>query len=384
MAYTAPTVSYCATLSGTYNALTGVQSVSISRGRAYFKDNYQITTCTVELIPATSYSPALAIGQFIDVRTSNTSSAPAYFVGKITDVSRTYGIPYNSGSGYAPADRIVITAVAATGSIAANTIGSYTMAFSNCAVQIGLLAGLSNCATAYSTEAANDSRQSNLVNVSGEGALDLANKIARTAQFVISDADGNRNSTTFYPDPTIFVYRTTNAAVTFTDTTSGGYKYNQIEFESSALTTFNDVNVFSPGVTTQTVSAATGTFNSLDYYTYAINTTDAADLAGYIYNLYNTNTTATPLKIATDTDVDDSWPPLTYLANSLGTTGDYLGAGVIIDFRGTTVLAAIQQFIVNFYVDRATLQLSLSPNLGIPFTLDSTVFGVLDSNRLGF
>ncbi len=88
MPYTAPTVNYCATMAGTYTTLTGVQSVSISRGRRYFQDNFQASQCVVELIPATSYSPELAIGQFIDVRVANTATSRAFFTGQITDVER--------------------------------------------------------------------------------------------------------------------------------------------------------------------------------------------------------------------------------------------------------------------------------------------------------
>jgi hypothetical protein len=61
-----------------------------------------------------------------------------------------------------------------------------------------------------------------------------------------------------------------------------------------------------------------------------------------------------------------------------------LGAGVTVLFRGTTALAEIQGINTVFYSDYAQLQLYLSPSLGTPFTLDSSTFGVLDTNRLGY
>jgi hypothetical protein len=61
-----------------------------------------------------------------------------------------------------------------------------------------------------------------------------------------------------------------------------------------------------------------------------------------------------------------------------------LGAAVTVIFRGTTVTAQIQGINTTFYPDYATVQLFLSPSLGTPFTLNSSAFGVLDANRLGY
>jgi hypothetical protein len=61
-----------------------------------------------------------------------------------------------------------------------------------------------------------------------------------------------------------------------------------------------------------------------------------------------------------------------------------LGASVTVIFRGTTVTATIQGINTTFYDDYATVQLFLSPSLSSSFTLDSTVLGVLDTNRLGY
>jgi hypothetical protein len=60
------------------------------------------------------------------------------------------------------------------------------------------------------------------------------------------------------------------------------------------------------------------------------------------------------------------------------------GAIVTIEFRGTTVEAVVQGVNINFYESHANLEFYLSPFLGAAFTLDSTVLGVLDTNRLGY
>jgi hypothetical protein len=61
-----------------------------------------------------------------------------------------------------------------------------------------------------------------------------------------------------------------------------------------------------------------------------------------------------------------------------------IGAPVQTTFRGTTVDASIEGINSNFYPDYASVQVYLSPSLGIPFVLDSASSGVLDTNRLAF
>ena len=117
MAYTAPNVYYASVFNGTYSKLDGVQSVSITRGKSRFQDPQTASQCSIELIPQSTF-PSITIGQFIDIRDSNSGSSSAYFVGKITDIQRSYAIPYNAGTGATPADRVVITVTGGTGVLA--------------------------------------------------------------------------------------------------------------------------------------------------------------------------------------------------------------------------------------------------------------------------
>ena len=128
MSYTPPTVNYATTSVGTFTSLTGIQSVTINRGRRHFQDPYPPTVCTIELIPADSYATPLAIGQFIDVRDTNSGSSPCYFTGRIIDVVRRYDMPYNNVTGAAPGDRITITATGATGLIGSANLDAVSIA----------------------------------------------------------------------------------------------------------------------------------------------------------------------------------------------------------------------------------------------------------------
>lgn len=387
MPYTPPAVSYSSTLNGTYTQLTGVQSVNIRRGRAFFQDNFPATRCTVELIPANSYATPLAIGQWLDVRTSNSSSAAAYFVGQITDVERSYDMPYTAATGYAPGDRIIITATGATGQIAANTVPSYTAFIQTVQYQMAEFAGNSKVGFV----ASGVDIVTSLASATNIGALDAINQLARTGQYNIDDADTNRQGNPYNADtlePLMFAYTGVGSLVaTFGDAASGT-KYNQLRFLSSNQSTFNSVNVITPGLATQNVKAAAGPYNSLDYNTYSANTTDASNLATYLYRMLSGQTVVAPFSLGCDTVVDDTFLQYCHVSNAprVGQTQRYtwIGGQATIAFRGTTYAAAVQSIATNFYPDRATAEFTFAPTLGQPFTLDSSSFGILNTNRLGY
>jgi hypothetical protein len=215
----------------------------------------------------------------------------------------------------------------------------------------------------------------------GQNALDLVNKIARTAQYFIDDRDNQRDNVGVLAGQVgMIVGPPTTTSATFSDT--GAIRYTGLEFFSSAENVFNQINVYPDGLATQS-QTGTAPFNSLDYYTTNNTTADAASLAGLLYNLFNGLTTAVPFTLTTDTNADDTWLGVAQLQTATGGAG-YIAAGATVTFRGATYNAQIQRIAVSFTPDVARLTLTLSPNLGTPFTLDSNQFGILDSNRLGY
>jgi len=376
MPYTAPTVNYSATHNGTYTTLTGIQSVNISRGRQRFQDPFPQTICTVELIPANSYTLPLAIGQFIDVRNANTSTSPCYFTGIITDVVRTYAMPYNSVNGAAPDDRITITATGGVGAIGSAVLDNYSIS-ANAKVSDTLdsLIAAQNVAAVSGDYPILHSAQT-----LSASALDAVNELLRTGQFIIDDLDGQRLGTTlavyFYPSGTDFF----GVDYAYGDT-GAGQRFKSIEYQSTVQNTFNYVKVEPAGLADQ-VTSGTAPFNSLVYTTYNASTADALSLSGYLYGLLSGQLTPVPFTIATDTTVSANCVDVSRLA--YGITGGAIGQVATITFRGTTVSGQIQGIKTNFYADRANVQLYFSPTLGVPFTLDSNTFGVLDTNRLGY
>ena len=388
MAYTAPTVNYSATLEGTYTSLTGVQSVSISRGRQRYQDNLPQTSCTIELIPAATYAVPFAIGQFIDVKDENILISPCYFTGVITDIERKYSIPYNSVSGYAPGDRITITATGAVGALGKTSLADDFISANDAASSLVLIAALNNV---YVGQEQQSPAQNSAVTFTG-GLLDLANNLLRTAQYMLDDIDTRRVREYSGYDQFAEVYPPGQGGppdkYKLSDAGGAGtYKFSDLQYLSSVQNAFTEVQVTPEGLTTQTATSGSAPYNTLVYSTLNATTADALSLANYVLTVQSL-TTVTPYSITTNTKIADDCLKLAQMNTSeIYFSGDSrmpLGATLQVIFRGTTVDVQVQGINTTFYPDYATVQLFLSPSLGVAFTLDSTVSGILDTNRLGY
>lgn len=389
MTYTAPTVNYSATINGTYTSLTGIQSVSISRGRQRFQDNFTQTSCVIELIPANSYALPLAVGQFIDVRDTNSASSPCYFAGVITDVSRKFQMPFNAGTGAAPGDRITITASGTVGALGRNSVVNTSIVAQAASGAIFSIASANNIWVGVIVPSP---ARSSAFTFTG-GTLDIINALLRTSQYFIDDLDSKRaqyvSSTNFFG--ATFGPGLGNLNYVFSDiNTVGSFKYNALEYQSSVQNTFTEVEVVPAGLATQTAVSGSAPYNSLVYNTYNETTLDASNLAQLIIATQNL-VQITPNVISTDTFIAPTCTTISRLSltDMFNIGGESLrvfnlGAAVTVEFRGTTVAAQIQGINTTFYTDHAAVQLYLSPSLGAQFILDNAIFGVLDQNKLGF
>jgi hypothetical protein len=376
MAYIAPTVNHSATNNGTYTTLTGVQSVNINRGRQRFQDPFPQSSCTVELIPANSYALPLAIGQFIDVRDINDASSPCYFTGQITDVNRTYDIPYNSGTGSAPGDRITITATGGTGALGSAQLNNYSIPEQAVSVSLDDIVSNEDVLLVYEETSVFNSAQT----LNG-AVLNAVNTLLQTAQLLIDDADtlrsGTRRSVYIYPN-------TANSALAMSYSDTGATRYKTLQYESSAQSTFNWVEVEATGVYTSVTALGSPPFNALKYTTFNRNLADTSSLSNYLYALLSGQLTPVPFTLSTDTATDANCMNVARMIDFYSRFFSAIGQVAQITFRGTTVSAQVQGLSANFYPDRGSVQLFFSPSLGVPFTLDSASFGVLNTNRLGY
>jgi hypothetical protein len=386
MSYSTPVVSYSATSGGTYTALTGVQSATISRGRQRFQDPIQSMVLTVELIPATSYALPLARGQFIDVRASQSSTADCYFQGKISEIKRDFAIPYNNVTNFAPADRITITATAAIGQVAAQFQSYSWSSFPQPTVT-----------NLFGIQVFNANVQRKVVSstVKAIGATgsgynwNTCSQLLRTVNYESCEMDNNREVVPGWP--ALQAYPTGHfwdAPLEFSDAGGAGpYKYVGLEYVSSLQDTFTSVIVESPTLADQTATVGSPPFNSLEFSTFCESTSTALDLAQFVLATNSTNALV-PFSVICDTTVDSSVVGLarmpSYADPTLSTVPkSIIGAPVEITFRGTTVLGAIKGTSIAFYPDRARVQVFVAP-FEYQFQLDSTTLGVLDQNKLGF
>lgn len=397
MPYTAPTVNYATTMDGTYTTLTGVQSVTFNRGRQRFIDPFAATSCTIELIPANSYATPLAVGQYVDIRPTNSSASPAYFVGKISDVQRTYGIPYNSGTGAAPADRIRITVLGPIGLIGRDSLYDadfyvvetgttpYTLFTQNTARWFNIKSDIAVGGRRFTGCQWNDAT---------DNPLTIFNQIAATEPFYFSDRDNARvvisnpsgNASYFGFGPTDFQMFIVGQGAETTDRfnfsdAGGGFKYNAIEYGTGAQNTFTQVNVVTDnadGVTNvATYSTQTGfaPYASLDWHSYGTTAAEAKTLGDYLLQRLSVNTPV-PFSITTSTAVDDTIVDLAKMNTVIpGTRGT-------VTFRGQTFRVTLEGLSVSFYPDRANVTAYFSPWPLNYFVLDSTINGVLDTNVL--
>ena len=379
MPYTAPKVCYSATVNGTYTELTGVQSVNISRGRQRSTDAFSGSSCVVEIIPANSYALPLAIGQFLDVRTTNSGASPCFYSGRITDVQRRYSIPYNSATGAAPADRIFLTVSGGTGVIGAQVTDSTTFLTGGSDVILEAQNRAEGGAGVYASNIVTYpsvlcSAQTIAI---GTSLMTTISQLLNTAQWVIDDGDQGRVRVSSYDYACVFYPSSaTGANIAFTDDGTAGFKYSNIEYVSSLQSSFSAVVVQPEGLTSQV--ALTGNLrNSFVLKSFDQTTAQAQNLANYFLTV-SQQTTPTPFVIQTSTAVSDT-------AADLGRYMTYpIGTAVTVKFRGTTVFATVQGWSFGYYPDMANVQVYLSASLGTPFTLDSSAFGVLDTNRLGY
>lgn len=395
MPYAPPNVYYASVFNGTYTKLDGVQSVSIKRGKARFQDPTPGSQCVIELIPQSTYPAAIALGQFIDIRDANNSSSSAYFAGKITDIDRSYAIPYNSGTGLAPQDRVVITVTGGTGALASG-YGSYGYGYpAGVDATYQLILGSMAVAGVYAIDQQNVGwlypnipKPINQQVLAPDVApwLDNINKVLNAIQYSVDDYDllrqyQYRGGGIYDITSGAFFYPTgqTERTITFTDDGTTGtytYKYQQIDYESSVQSAFTQVLVQS-SLATQDVRSGQPPYTGFSYSTAVATTAQANNLGSYILTT-NASKTPTPFVIGTTTNAQNNVSEL----GKLDLTR--LGSAVIVKFRGTTVNATVCGVTANYYPDYASVSFNLTPSLGTPFILNSTAFGVLGTNRLGY
>ena len=414
MPFTAPTVNVATTMDGTYTTIVGVLNVQFNRGRQRYSDPFASSNLTIEMLAPTNDALVPQVGNFIDIRATNSSASEAYFVGKVTDVRRDYSIPYTTATNSAPADRVYITVRGVLGLIGqyqASYVGVFQISSSRSILQVfdNFCGMIFNAKAIYLGTTAKWpvlSFEAQGVFFGGSG-LDTLNQLARTNPYYFSDYDNARVVT--IKDPTVgginpgagprdFMIGVRDAGLSdisasnfaFSDT--GSIKYDGIQFLTGNENNYSFIlvstgnNLFDElDATIPNPIPANGGYTDSSYapYTTLEWTSNSLDndwsnsLGAIVYNR-TTKPTIGPFSISTTTAADD-----TALNMALMNT-HFIGETGSITFRGTTYKVSLEGVNVSITPDQARITCYFSPFPGDFFILDSATNGVLDTNKLGY
>lgn len=364
---------YYGTTSSPTTKLANVQSVSLKLGRQSALDQYAANTASFTIRYPSGYaSPitTLVPGNWIQIRTEipgNGYGEDNIFLGRIKDVTATYGIPYAASVG--PADYLEVTCEGHFAALGRAPGNNYVMA----AGQFN-----SQCNTATTQSGLQIDALSGFGAESQMGGTtvsntwgDWANRCALTFNGRILDAGASITIVNQY-------YKSAISYGNFSDVTKSAtlHPYDAITFDSMSDNYFTQVTVTPESFSAQTATTGSAPYRLLQMNTLNSSTGQALDFATYLISAYGTQ------KFAISS--------ITVNLNNVDRTPAYgafygPGAQVSVAFRGTTYQCVIegsswsgnpQSAAVTFYLSGADLNNYL--------LLDNAVYGKLDENRLGY
>ena len=373
-------VYYDAAFPSTWTQLTNVQQVNIRVGRASQLDAYNASTATMTVRYPSGYaSPiaALVPGTAIQITSPNQTTYPyGLFYGKIQNVSVDYGIPYVSNVGMA--DYLTITVEGGFADAARMSGNGYSMAAGTLATQVTTM----NAQTGLTASVWGSSYglTPNMAATTINGTWgDWINSSLVTINGRMSDF-GNIGGPSLRP-----YYTLATCGVNFSDTTNNATNqiYDNVRFDALADNYYTQVSVDSESYATQTATKAGAVvpYRTLVVNTLSASTSQALDYANFLLSQYNTQKFAIS-QVSCLAEAQSS-----FQLDKLGLSGmqETIGARVSVAFRGTTYYCVIEGVTVTATPEGARYTYDLSgADLNNYLILDNTVFGKLNSNKLGY
>ena len=354
------------------NTATDVQTVQFSYGRQRPLDQYSVETANITLRYPNGYATPTALfvtGTFIRImgRLGISGSYSQLWVGRISDVTVDYGIPYVGSVGNA--DFVNISCEGALAAFGRLQGAGYAMAADTLGVQI-VNANAQTSLSAASYSGYGDEVNFPATTISGTWA-DWINSCALTMNGRITDiGSGVVISNAFFKLPATFG--------NFSDATNDGnnHPYTKINFSSLADNWYTQVTVDPESFSPATVSTGSAPFRTYQVNTLNASTGQATDYANYLLSTYKDQS----LRIMS----------VTCLLNAQN--GDipryaqgYIGSQVSVLFRGTTYQCVIEGGTWSGTVEQSTATFYLSAqDLNNYLTLDDAIYGKLDENKLGY
>jgi hypothetical protein len=343
-------------------AFSGIQSVSMRKGRINLTDNYSTGSVTITGVNPSSL-PTITIGDMIYTTISYTPpSGPSFSNGnsfRVTNVTIEYGIVPNEDTwtitgedAFGEAGRATFSRTFSAGSL---TVTAATAIGTDVSVPVLVVSSLPDGVTMSGQTFTNENALQVITNLSNTGAGSL---------WAISD------SIYWYPRN----WQTEVVYYNFTDTGTGTkpVKYDRVQFAALADTAVTKVIVEPSGLAAQ--SSGTGN-NVFSIQTYNETTTEAANLAAYF---------AGSLSVVTPKPIQ-----ISVLLNNQANT-DALAAlsalsGINLTFRGSVYKTIVLGYSVTSTPEATRFSYNvISADFFRYLILNDPVFGTLDNNRLGY
>lgn len=364
------TVAYT-TNGSTYVNLSDVEALVVRIGRQALLDNYSSLSGSITMrYPSGFSSPISALVTGTRIRITNSTSGKIICYAIIQDVAVSYGIPYQGGQG--PWDYAEITFEGALARWARTGGNSYSMASGPIATQLSTAATQSGLT------------QSNLYSASDNPTLG-ATTVSTTWGDWLNKATASLNGRIREGDNTIVAlsrYTILTSTIGFSDVANNATNqvYKNINFSSYGQNFYTQVSVAADSLAVQTVQTGAAPYRSLSISTFNNSTSQAADLANYLLNLYKTASFA----LSSVTCLAEAQN--NFALDSIGTgLWDAIGYTVPVTFRGQTFYGVIEGAVMSATPEQSSYTFYLSgADLNSYLILNNPALGKLDSNKLGY
>ena len=359
------------------NTLDDVTEIFVRCGRTNITDQWNTSTMRiVARYPNGGATPAL--GNRIGIYAPSDPNA-TIFVAYVRNVSKIYGMPYDSTTGTAVADYLIIDAEAYL-SRWSREVGAFSFTTTKTNVKEAIEEVGDHYDLPYDVDAALASVPCTTTTIPPGSPFGWLQDIIATAQIRVIDnwLSGN---TVHFRRPDAFVA----ASQTPSDQTPTSTKITFDDITAQSLTDnfYNGVEVTADGVGEANAGATGGTNVQIyNVSTRAATVAQAQQIADYLYGQLN-RTAITVSSISGKSNGQIATDPWIDLGGG-GNLSTIITRRVAIEFRGETVDAVVEGF--ELTVEPSGWRMSLHLSGGEYYSalvLDSATQGILDTNTLG-
>lgn len=372
----------------TWTTINKVTDLTFNVGRQLPTDQWQSSNGSIRVFYPTGYTTPIAnlsVGSTIRWFAPGRSNV-ASWTGYVRNIALEVDVPWNATTGTGAADYLVIDC---EGELSKLGRANYTIDTNSLNIDMGLAVG--RLGTGTGAQVFDEGFFSSSFTVSFPAgtyqALQHLNTLATSANARV--IDGVRLGVGTNPTrPAAIVANSslqTVAPVSFSDTTNDSTHsiYDSLSFDGLADNYFTQVVVNPASVASQTESFGSAPYSTLELSTYNSSTADAYELAALNLNLYKLPTLGVSQLSATS--AGQHTQNLDTLGVADAQFGELVMRYALIDFRGSTYVAAIEGATITADTNQTRVTYYLSPATYAGWlTLDDTSLGVLDVNRLAF